>query len=156
MSGRNFLYDDLPSLGKGFPPVMLRETERLAGSIHLSLHQNAVEALHAATPRLTGETSTLVQSDPINPENATEALQTTRVGYGGTPAQRRKANALNIGRRSTQKPYTVNPRTGKAYQVQRRVIGSKQAPKGMKGPVLRQLKAREQEILAAAIDRVDR
>jgi len=147
-------FDNLLDMAKNFPLAMLRETEKLVGTIHLDLHNHAIEALRAATPRLSGETQGLVASDPTSPESAIEALQPTSVGYGGTPAQRRKANALNIGRRSTKTPYQVR-RGGKVSQVKRRVVGSRQAPKGMKGPVLRQLKAREDEILAAAIAKAE-
>lgn len=151
---RTLEFDNLLDMAKGFPPAMLAATERLVGTVHLDLHNHAIEALRAITPRQSGETALLVASDPTNPESAVEALQPTSVGYGGTSEQRRKANALNIGRRSTKTPYKVR-RGGKTFLVERRVIGSRQAPKGMKGPVLRQLKAREEEILAAAIAKAE-
>lgn len=151
---RALQFDDLHEMARDFPPAMLAATERLVGTIHLDLHNKAIEALRAITPRDSGETAALVASDPTNPESAIEALQPTRVGFGGTSEQRRKANALNIGRRSSKTPYKVT-RNGKTYEVKRRVLGSRQAPQGMKGPVLRQLKAREDEILTAAIAKAE-
>lgn len=119
-------------------------TQDLLRAIHLQTHEEAKRLAVEKTPRRTGRTAAQWMSVP-NAQPASAHLQPSKV-RNASPA----ASILSGGRRRTTKAFRVH-RGSTSYIVgPGKMIGSEQAPMGIKGPVLRELAAREDAIFDAA------
>lgn len=153
MRGTGHTFAGLEEFAAKFPEMVglsLRELER---EVHLGLHERALELARQASPvgsRATGRPSLRAswRSYPPNPQDAIAAGRPTKVGATAP-------HALVIeGGRKVAKPYKRRHKSGTVSQVRGRMVGSKQAPVGLKTPILTRLAAEEEAIVEGAIRRV--
>ncbi|OQC35388.1 MAG: hypothetical protein BWX64_02473 [Acidobacteria bacterium ADurb.Bin051] len=153
MRGTGHTFAGLEEFAAKFPEMVglsLRELER---EVHLGLHERALELARQASPvgsRATGRPSLRAswRSFPPDPLSAIAAGRPTKVGTGAPHAR------IIEGGRKVARTYRRRSKGGKVARVRGRMIGSTQAPAGMVVPVLTQLAAEEERIVAAAIARV--
>lgn len=137
---------DFATHARDLPGQLSDLTRSLLEEIHVQTHEAALQLAQAKTPRRTGRTASQWQSAPA----ATGRLQPSKV-RNTAPA----VSVLSGGRRRSQNAWTVR-RGGKTHTVKPgKMLGSTQAPFGIKGPVLRELGQREDAIFERAAAAVE-
>lgn len=125
-------------------------TKDLLREIHHESHEFVRREAIAATPVRSGGMKGAWRDVPAGAESAIARLQPTKV-RNASP----QAVIIDQGRRASKNAWRV--RRGKGYIVKPgKMLGSTQAPRGIKGPVLRELAGQEEAIFdraAAAVER---
>lgn len=128
-------------------PELSDLTRELLQEIHRESHDFVLGRAQALTPVRSGRMRAAWQS--VNTA-AIERLQPSKV-RNASP----QAVIIDMGRRPSQNAFNV--RRGKGYVVKAgKMLGSAQAPRGVKGPVLRELAGQEDALFDMARARVER
>ncbi|OPZ41289.1 MAG: hypothetical protein BWY94_02466 [Actinobacteria bacterium ADurb.BinA094] len=154
MRGTAYSFTGLEEFAAKFPEVVGASATELLREIHASMHERLLELAREVSPvgtaRASGRPSLRAswRSYPPNPQNAIAAGRPTKVGATAP-------HALVIeGGRQMAKTYKRRHKSGTVSQVRGRMVGSKQAPVGLKTPILTRLAAEEEAIVEGAIRRV--
>lgn len=142
---------DFATHARTIVPDLSQLTSELVVELHRETHAPTMDAAVAATPVRTGGLKAAWTSVPGNLESAMESMQPTKV-KNAHPA----ATIINMGRRRSENAWRVR-RGGKAHTVKPgKMLGSSQAPRGIKGPVLREVSQQEEAIFRRAAATVER
>ena len=154
MRGTAYSFTGLEEFAAKFPEVVGASATELLREIHASMHERLLELAREVSPvgtaRASGRPSlrSSWRSYPPNPQDAIAAGRPTKVGATAP-------HALVIeGGRKVAKPYKRRHKSGIVSVVRGRMVGSTQAPTGLKVPILTRLAAEEEQIVAGAIARV--
>lgn len=146
-------FSGLEEFASRFPEMLGASVRELLVEIHRGLHERALELAREVSPvgrdRAAGRPSlrSSWRSFPPDPESAIAAGRPTKVS-----ASAPHALVIEGGRRPS-KPYRRRTKAGGKALVRSRMIGSSQAPAGLRAPVLARLAAEEERIVGAAIER---
>ena len=154
MRGTAYTFRGLEEFAAKFPEMVGLSLRELTAEVHASLHERLLELARESSPvgsqRASGRPSLRAswRSYPPNPQDAIAAGRPTKVGATAP-------HALVIeGGRQVAKPYKRRHKSGIVSVVRGRMVGSTQAPTGLKVPILTRLAAEEEQIVAGAIARV--
>lgn len=154
MKGTAYTFRGLEEFAAKFPEMVGLSLRELTAEVHASLHERLLELARESSPvgsqRASGRPSLRAswRSYPPNPQDAIAAGRPTKVGATAP-------HALVIeGGRKVAKPYKRRHKSGTVSVVRGRMVGSTQAPTGLKVPILTRLAAEEEQIVAGAIARV--
>ena len=147
-------FSDLVDFGRRFPGLAVDRLEELMREAHRQLHARVAELTRELSPTGTSDRPghkhlrPSWRSVPANPESAIASLRPTRV-----EATAPHARVIDAGRQMA-KAHQRRGKSGKKAFVRSRMVGSPQAPLGVRGPVLVAIRAEEEQILQRAAAKV--
>lgn len=147
-------FSDLVDFGRRFPGLAVDRLEELMREAHRQLHARVAELTRELSPSGTSDRPghkhlrPSWRSVPANPESAIASLRPTRV-----EATAPHARVIDAGRQMA-KAHQRRGKSGKKSFVRSRMVGSPQAPLGVRGPVLVAIRAEEEQILQRAAAKV--
>lgn len=156
MAGLGHVIDftDLIDFSRRFPGLMVEQLEELQREAHRVMHRRVEELTAQMSPVGSVTRSGKPKfrpgwrSVPANPEAAISSLRPTRVEQTVPHGL-----VVDLGR----KPAAAHQRRGKdgrRHVVSSRMVGSLQAPLGVRAPVLLQLAQEEEQLLQQAVNKV--
>ncbi|HYE59018.1 MAG TPA: hypothetical protein VD948_10955 [Rhodothermales bacterium] len=141
---------DFATHARTLPAALTDLTRDLVKEIHRETHEFVRAEAEQRTPVRTGKMRSAWQDVPAGASSAIDRLQPTKIRNAAP-----QAVVIDQGRRKSRNAWKV--RRGKGYIVKPgKMLGSEQAPRGIKGPVLRELAGQEDAIFDRAAAKVER
>lgn len=152
--GHTLDFSDLVDFGRRFPGLAIERLEDLQREAHRVFHRRLEELVAQLSPVGASTRAGHIhfrpgwRNVPPDPESAIASLRPTKVSqtapHGGV---------IDRGRQMAAAHQRVG-KSGKRHLVRARMVGSIQAPIGVRAPVLLQLEQEQEELLQLAAQRV--